>query len=153
MKVEEDFSFGVPRSLQFDPPSRFPPSNPARSFGGDEARSTGSLHPNLDRRRSDVSATATGKWGTAGVYFRAPDILYRRRDRVQREAQNLRRIYPRRSAETDYQRRREKLSSVTQLEIKSLSSFEFLLPREFLPSPPPSPSCDHPPRLRRAVYI
>lgn len=38
-------------------------------------RSSGSLHPNLDRRRSDVSATDR-KVGTGRVYFRAPDILY-----------------------------------------------------------------------------
>lgn len=47
----------------------------ARERERERERSSGSLHPNLDRRRSDVSATDR-KVGTGRVYFRAPDILY-----------------------------------------------------------------------------
>ena len=68
-------------------PFFFRRSNPARRFhGGDEARSTGSLHPNLDRRRSDVSATARESGGTARRLFSSAGYSIP----PQRSRQNLR---------------------------------------------------------------
>lgn len=61
-------------SICFSPLNRAALRN-TRKREREKERSSGSLHPNLDRRRSDVSATDR-KVGTGRVYFRAPDILY-----------------------------------------------------------------------------
>lgn len=76
ISIAEEITFlrersrGVSRFLQFDLPSRFRHRIELESRG--DVRSTGSLHPNLDRRRSDVSATHGSKSGDGPRLFSSP---------------------------------------------------------------------------------
>lgn len=149
---KKDFS----GSLQFVRSALPFESSPEEFLGGDEARSTGSLHPNLDRRRSDVSATARKSGGRPASIFEHR-IFYTAAAAIVCSAkakftfQNVG-FYLRRSAGTDYRtgRRREEVtpSEWRNWKSSSPSSSEFLHPRGFLLPPPPPPHV-----YRRAVYI